>query len=389
VSRGRYVSVAFPRSATLDAAAPQPAWFLAELMGAALNHGMPARRRGGPVLAWMGRRRSPAGVVASTLRALPRREAPAIDAVLEEVRDGWPGLAARALALGAPPATLSGLRVTRSAAETFFVFGEGRFPLLVLKKPHSDEEGVLNEVRALERAEASGAAPRYLGRLGPFHVQEGLAGLPLSVAPVWPHALRDLPRPAAFDQLDRALERLATTTARRGARSADLLPALDAASDYGLPPRVKDAVRRAHDQLEGLDIAVLQHRDMSAQNWLVDGDRLAGLVDWELARSTGVPGHDAVQAAVSLFEHGVALTKWSGDAVVTRFRAAWRCSPFFQGARQSLRSSARAAGVPDELTPALEIGYFARRLGRALAKEERQSLEPAHLAAMLTTVCLS
>jgi hypothetical protein len=389
MSRPRYVNVAFPRNATLDATARQPAWFLAHLIGAAVNHGMPARRRGGPVLAWVGRRRPPSTALASTLRALPRREAPVVDAVLEQVRDGWPELAARAPGLGSVPAELTALQVTRSAAETFFVFGEGRFPLVVLKKPHADEEGVLNEVRALEQAEASGAAPRYLGQIGAFHVQEGLPGLPLSVAPVWAHGLRGLTRPDAFDQLDRALEHLAATTAQQGARSADLLPALAVAADYGLPPRVKDAVRRAYDQLEGLDVAVLQHRDMSAQNWLVDGARFAGLVDWELARPVGVPGHDAVQAAVSLFEHGVALTRWSADAVVTRFRPAWRCSPFFQRARESLRSSAGAAGVAEELFPALEVGYFARRLGRALAKQERQSLEPAHLAAMLTTVVLA
>jgi hypothetical protein len=95
-----------------------------------------------------------------------------------------------------------------------------------------------------------------------------------------------------------------------------------------------------------------------------------------------------MQAAISLFEHGVALTRWSGDDVVSSFRGAWRCSPFFSGARASLRSSAMAAGVPTDLLRPLEIGYFAQRLGRSLVKGDQTALGPPEFAAMLVTVCL-
>ncbi len=310
--------------------------------------------------------------------------------MLDEVRTAWPELSSRSHGLPQTPPALSALQVTRSAAETVFVFGEGRFPLLVLKHPHDEDTGVAREYEALRLAAAApGVAPLPLGRLGPFYVQQGRPGLPLQVSPVRVGEAHDLPRAAAFVGLDRALERLAAATAAPATGSEAFLPELVAAQDYGLPPRVVAAVAEARRHLADLEVTVLQHEDMSAQNWLVDGDRFVGLVDWEMALPAGLPGQDAMQAAVSVFEHGVALARWSEEDVVASFRAAWGASPFFHGARRALRTTAAAAGVSAPVQDSLEVAYFARRLGRAVLRPGAQTLSAPEYAAMLTTVCVS
>ncbi len=135
-----------------------------------------------------------------------------------------------------------------------------------------------------------------------------------------------------------------------------------------------------------LDAVSLQHRDLSAQNWLVDGSSFVGIVDWETADLGGVPGHDALQAAVALLEHGVALRRWSQDEVVRTFRQAWPDEPIFSLARTWHRECVRAATGSDRLADPLVIAFFARRLGRRISGGGPETLSVSTLAAMLEVV---
>lgn len=364
----RWVTTSFPRRASLDAARPEPAAYLAGQLRQALRHGMPAARRGGPVLAWVGRRGLPTSPLAAALRRLPTRAQPELDAVLAQVELAWPELSGRSARLPAAPPPLTALAVQRSAAWTVFVFGRGPHPLLVVKQPGASGAGVAAEAAALRAVEPADVSPRLLGELAGAPVQEGLPGVPLLVEPVTPATARALGRSPALDELADALVRLAGTTVHR----ADLGPQLHGPLEKALAGGVlsSSAERRvaaARTDLADLDLSVLQHGDLSAQNWLADGQRFVGLVDWETAVPDGVPGFDVLHAAVSVLEHGVGLVRWSGARVETSFAAAWEGSGRMTGAREGFRRVAGAAGVPEDRHDALELAFFGRRLGRRLA----------------------
>jgi hypothetical protein len=277
------------------------------------------------------------------------------------------------------------LEVQRSAARTTFVFGEGTFPLLVLKEPHAGHSGTSLEAAVLEGVRALDIGPRVLGEFPDFALQEGLPGLPLRVLPVRRSNAGRLRWQKDFDQLVVALSRLAVAS-RRSQAPGGLLNNVEKACEYPFTSPRRDLVNAARRDLRGLGISVVQHRDLSPQNWLVNDGHFAGLVDWELAALDGVPGFDALHAAVALFEHGVGLHRWSGLEVTTCFEIAWRSAPLFVGARMAMRETARAAGVEERLMDSLEVAYFARRLGRSLSSTVYH-LHPSTLANMLSVVC--
>lgn len=382
----RYVRLPGSRRVSFTAGAEQPARYYAASLASVLNHGMPARRRGGPVLAALGRRDLPTGMLARALTMRRPEPDPALDAVLRLLDAEWARLAQTSRVPDHVPAHVSLLQVERSAARTVFVFGDGPFPLLVMKQPHENHLGARRETTALEVAEPAGVAPRYLGTVGDFHVQEGLRGMPLRVTPVRPGTAATLPWTRELDQLTEALARLGRATAHAG-RPAGLIESLERAAAQASSPEVSRRVRETAATLSDLDVRVLQHADMSAQNWLVHESGFAGLVDWELAVVDGVPGFDVMQAAMSLFEHGIGLAKWSDEVAVRCFRAAWGSSSFFGGVRQALRRVAEESGVRPDVAQALEIGYFARRAGGTTRQRRRHQVSGGAMGQMLEIVC--
>jgi hypothetical protein len=381
-----YSRLTTPREICYDATTPAPASYLAALLDASLNHGIPARRPLGQMWSWAGRRGLPTSTLTVLLRLLPRRESPRTDALLQRVGAAWSTFAHEGRRLPRHAPELHALEVQRSAARTTFVFGEGTFPLLVLKEPHSGHSGTSLEVAVLKGVRALDIGPRVLGDFPDFALQEGLPGLPLKVLPVRRSNAGRLQWRKDCDQLVVALSRLAVASARRSQAPGGLLNNMEKACEYPLISPLRDLVNAARRDLQGLGISVVQHRDLSPQNWLVDDGRFAGLVDWELAVLDGVPGFDALHAAVALFEHGVGLHRWSGLEVTTCFEIAWQSAPLFVGARMAMRETARAAGVEEHLMDSLEIAYFARRLGRSLSSDVYH-LHPSTLARMLSVVC--
>ncbi len=298
-----YAFVRRPRPAWVDISSPHPARLLLDLHSHALNHGMPASRRGGPLLAWAGRRGLPVVPAAAALRRLPAGPVPQLDLLLDDVARSWEELAACSTRLPATVPALSALAIQRASGRYVFVLADSRHPVLVLKPP--PHEGQVDpEDSALSALGPTGIAPRRLPSVAGLSVQEGLPGRPLwVVAPGRPGWSRGYTAP--YDALGAALVRISEQTAGRG--GLDLDHYLGLVSGHVGPSATATVVDAARRDLRSLGAVSLQHRDLSAQNWLVDGPSFVGIVDWETGDPGGVPGHDALQAAVALLEHGVAL----------------------------------------------------------------------------------
>lgn len=386
----RWASTSVPRRATFDRTRAEPAAYLAGLLQQALQHGLPARRTGGPALAWAARRGLPDRRLAAALRRLPGRADPDLDVLLSDLAAVWPELAQRSRRLPSAAPSLTALAVRRSAARTVFVFGDGPLPLLVAKQPTGDGAGVRAETAALTAVDAADVAPRPLGEVSGAVLQEGVPGTPLDVLPVTPQTSAAAGSREAFDGLGAALARLGRTTASPGGPAAALLDPLDTALSADLlSTAARQQLHDARASLAALDVTVLQHGDLSPQNWLVGGAGFAGLVDWETAVPAGVPGFDALHAGVSLLEHGVGLARWSEERVAQSFAAAWPDAPWAAGARSAFRCSALAAGVPEPLLVPLQLAFFGRRLGRRLQRPAGYAVGPAAAARMVETACAS
>ncbi len=377
-----YAFVRRPRPAWVDISSPHPARLLLDLHSHALNHGMPASRRGGPLLAWAGRRGLPVAPAAAALRRLPSGPVPQLDLLLDDVARSWEELAACSTRLPATVPALSALAIQRASGRFVFVLADSRHPVLVLKPP--PHEGQVDpEDSALSALGPTGIAPRRLPSVAGLSVQEGLPGRPLwVVAPGRPGWSRGYTAP--YDALGAALVRISEQTAGRG--GLDLDHYLGLVSGHVGPSATATVVDAARRDLRSLGAVSLQHRDLSAQNWLVDGPSFVGIVDWETGDPGGVPGHDALQAAVALLEHGVALRRWSQREVVRVFRQAWPDEPIFASARTWHRECVSAATGTDRWADQLVIAFFARRLGRRLSGGGPETLSVATLAAMLDVV---
>ncbi len=384
--RERYARLAQPRAATFDVTRPEPAAFLTRLLDQSLNHGLPVRQRGAWARAPLGRWGLPRRQVAAALRRLPRRPSEESDRLLEQVVSAWPELAGRSERLPLHPPPLSLLSLRRAGSRLSFVFGDEESPLLVVKLGHPGTDGVDQEARFLALVEPARVAPRHLGRLPDGSaVQEGLPGAAPRLVGVTRSNAHLLGWQRRDHELTIGLERLAAHTAGSGSLENQLLGPIDRALAHDLPPRVRQAVLAARGDLARRAVTVVQHGDVSAQNWLVDGERLVGLVDWEFACEAGVPGFDSAHVAMTTFEHGLGLTEWSDDAAVTSFRRAWRESPLFAGTRSAVASTASAAGV-DGVEDQLCVGFFAQRLGWRLGGTGPMGLGVPAVVAMLETV---
>ena len=343
---------------------------------------MPGMRRGGRLLAPAGRRGLPVRPLAGALRRRPSSPLPRLDALLDEVARSWPALAERSPRLPSAPPPLTALTVQRSAGWFVFVFAGGRYPVLLLKPGHPGGE-TDREERILDIVAPVGIAPRLLPSVAGRSVQEGLPGLPL-----WVHAPGDpgwsSTYVSAFDALGAALVTVTEATAVRAGYPHDEHLAL--AEAHVESATTANLVRAARRDIQNLDAGSLQHWDMSAQNWLVDGDDLVGLIDWETGDPRGAIGHDALQTAVSLLENGVGLRPWSEDNVVREFARAWHDEPLFERARSWNRQCVIAATGSDRLVEPLVTAFFAERLGSCLAGDGPSTLTAPALAAMLDIV---
>ena len=365
----RWAYVRYPWRAAIDVADPAPAAFYAALIGQALRYGLPASRRFGAVWAFAGRRGVPEGALAASFRRFRRVERPDLDAVVHELEAAWPELSRRTAGLPANAPELSVLALERSAALTLFAFGGGLSrPLLVAKIPAPGDARADLEARALEEAGPAAMAPRYLGKVGPAHVQEGVHGVPLRVEPLTPENAGALAWSAPLAGLSEGLGRLGAATAK--AHVADELRAPMEAGLRGgiLPEPARRRLAAAWRDVDATELSVLRHHDTSAQNCLFDGDRLAAVVDWEMAYSHGAAGFDVWNAALSYMEYGIGLVRWSQERVIAAFTESWSRSPFWRDAREAARQSARAAGFPEEKLDALELVFFGSRIGDRLIR---------------------
>jgi Phosphotransferase enzyme family len=384
----RYAELGSPWPATIGMESDHPARFLAAMANQTLRHQVPAGRRLGQLWAMAGRRGLPERPLAAAVGLLPRRARADLDELLERAAGGWDRLAARSLRLPASPPPLTALAMPRRAGLTVFVFGSAPHPLLVLKLPGGGEaDGIDREARALARAEPARVAPRPLGRIGEARAQEGLAGAPVPVRPLTPDRARALPWPEPFADLASGLARLAEVTARRAPAGDDRAPIQRAMEEPTLAARHRRLLAAAWRDVARLQVSVLCHGDPKPQNWLTLEGELQGIVDWEEARWRGTPGFDAWHAMVDYVEFGVGLTRWSRDARVACFQAAWTASDFCAGARRAARSAAAAAGVPTPMLDSLELAFFGRRLGRRLLVRYPDRDSAAVAAGMLAVVC--
>lgn len=380
-----YVEVPFPWRAAVEIGSPYPARFYAALLRSTLRYGMPARRRG-RLLARVLRDHLPERGVAAILVRRRKVARADLDAFLAGLRDAWPDVVARSRSLPSVFSESSSLlALERSAGRTIFVFGDDPAPLLIAKIAAGGKDGVAREADALRRAAPVGIAPNYLGTVGTAHLQEALPGRPLQVRAIergdgWP------PEMAAVAS---SLAGLAAAT-RDAVVPENLRDALSAAQRSPvLAASTRRRLAATQETLTALELSVLQHGDTSAQNCMFHNGRFTGLIDWEFARPAGIPGLDVLNAALSFFEHGVALRRWSEERVVRMFSELWPSGPYFQGARAATREAMSAAGVGPEIHAELLVGLFAHRLGRRMENARGYATGEEAAARMLEVVCAS
>ncbi len=389
MSGRRYAQLRVPRPMSFDRA-PQVVAYLADLVDAELNHGMPVQRRMGRLVALLGRRGTPRTLVAGTLRAHPaRHEKPELETLTAVVARHWDVLAGRSARLPASRPDLRGLLVERTHVDMAFVFGDGRWPLLVAKQLAAGvpDDGLRREREALERVRPAGIGPRHLGVFDGVWVQEALPGLPLRLRAIDRDNAPHLTWSPEFDDLDQALRRLAGHTSRTASLSAYDAQMLKLATTFPLPEDVQATVDRARRHVAASGRTVLQHADLLAQNWIVEDGRFSGLVDWETCLFDGMAGSDLLEASVSAFEHGIALRDWSSPLLVDLFEEAWSSADYFARTRTALVGVVEAAGLRSEDAEPLLVAYFAHRLGRHLANPAEGVVGEEGLARLLTVVC--
>ena len=360
--------------------------YLASLVGQALRYGIPTRRRFGAVKGAIARRGLPVTAFASSMKALPRRSEPELDAFLARLVSEWGDLDT-----DAPVPVIEGtLVLERAVARTVFLFVGQPTPSFVAKIPRGSSETLEMEADALRSAAKTEepVAPRFLGRAAGAWVQQGLRGAPLLVDAIRPENAKALVWPERLETLTGRLADLGSATAAPARPSSAFLSFLERAATYEhLSEPARARVGRAASELKGLEVGVLKHSDTSPQNCLFEGPSLVGLVDWEMAEMGGAPAFDVYNAAVSYLEHGIGLVRWDEDEVVDAFVGSWRGSAFFEGARDAARRAARSAGVPEELFQDLEVAFFARRLARRMDDPSGYPTGPRSAARMIEAVC--
>ena len=171
--------------------------------------------------------------------------------------------------------------------------------VLVRARMASGARGLLRVTRAgasgdpaaladtLERLAIAGVplAPRPLGR-------GVVAGASWMAEKLLPGHRPGLLTPDLVHQAALACGRLPISDAVPTAPVEDLLGAAAVLPRYAAD--LRRLADRLRSRLDGIP-AVLRHGDLWAGNLLVDRGRLTGIVDWDAAHSSGVPGADLVQ----------------------------------------------------------------------------------------------
>jgi hypothetical protein len=230
-------------------------------------------------------------------------------------------------------------------------------------------------------------APRSLGRRGELFLQEALSGQPLDIEPLSPGDAAEIRWTAAHASVAAGFVRLARATSTSRAPTEIDAPVERALASGLLSARASRRVREAWQEIRAREVAVLRHRDASPQNCLLADGALDGVVDWENATPTGAPGFDVLNFAVAVVEAGVGLSRWKTERVVEAMRLAWTQAPFGRDARAAAGAAATAAGFPASDLEALELVFFARRLGQRLANPGAWAVDPESAARMTEIAC--
>ena len=385
----RYVHVPSPWKAAIGMRTAAPARFYTELVAQALRYGLPAKHRFGAAYAAAARSSAfPARAIARSLRRVPKRDRPDLDSMIRSVSERWTELAAESVRLDTATPPDSALALERSAGLTVFLFaGDDHHPLVVAKVPPEGDDRVDLEVRALQAAASSGVAPRFLGTVAGARVQEGIPGAPLPVVPTGPKTAESLWWQPLHGEVGNTLSKLAEATAAPGMSWELNEDSMKAALAYDMPTKVRDRVHNAYRDAVRVDVTVLRHVDTSPQNCLLHRQPPGvSLVDWEIARFEGVPGFDLLTAALSYMEHGVGLQRWSEDLIVETFEIAWSRSHYWKTARTAIRQTMSAAGVDDKSHDALELLFFAQRVGLRVTRPDYFPTSADMAARMLNVV---
>ena len=370
----RWAEVRFPLRCALTpaTAAPGPRRFLAGLVDQQLRFRLPARRSPSWAWSYAARHGAAGAVVPLAVATARRRSRPDLD---------------RLVSCGGQPAGSPALALDRPSAATVFVFDPDGRPASVVKRAQAGSEGVRREAAALRRAAPAGVAPRLLSDSDDdTFVQEAVAGTPWGPPELAARRPEQVDWDSAWAGLADGLARLASVTAQRSP-AVDTSPVEQVLADADLDVTTRRLVTAAHHDVAALGVSVLRHGDLSGQNWLVSEGRFSGIVDWETAEHAGTPGFDVLHAAVSWFEQGVGLTRWSDGEVAAAFAVAWERSPFFDRVRAATAESLAAAGVVAAACEPVQVTFFARRLGRRLQRPEAYALGPSGAAAMLRAAC--
>jgi hypothetical protein len=341
---------------------------------------MPAARKGGRAFA-LAARVGRFGIPIRALVAASRSvDDPQLDDLARAAAERWPDR------IAGQPRCLS---LERAAARTIFVFGEeAERPSVVLKLADATNEArLINEMNALKAAESAQVAPLFLGRFDNVFAQEALPGEPLEPPAITASSAGRLEWTRRNAALAEGLSRLAAATVTPEPPSDLVDGVIDRAIGYPyLSTVMRTELSDAMDSLGDLRVSVLKHGDTSGQNALFEGDRFAGLVDWEFANPTGSPGFDTLNSAMAHLEHGLAVRRWSHRLAGEAFERAWT-GTFFSEARAAARSAVAAAGLGEDVSHALEIAFFARRLGHRVGYPDDYATGPRVAANALEVVC--
>lgn len=335
----------------------------------------------------LGRRPPPESLLRSALRLAPRRERPDLDVLALDLFAAWPRLMSEQGSSVSDPSVIDLLALERRSALTVFVFIGNDQPVLVLKVPRDGATGPVAEAEALRAAGGLAGAPRYLGRCRDAYVQEVIPGAPFPLEPLRPDRASRIRWDERHVRVAEALRALKIGTRTPEApREAYPTRARVALRHPGLSPETNSAVGASIDAVDALSVSVLKHGDLSPQNCLFQGSRFSGLVDWEGAILRGTPGYDLLNLGVAELEHRLALFGLSPTEYVDAMVRAWSDSEYFTALRSCVASEVEALDLDRSIVPAIEISFFARRLGHRLAEPDRYVLGPDSAAAILEAV---
>lgn len=365
-----YAYVPYPWKALVGTVTPGPARFFSSLLHFAFTYSAPLGNGAAGIRRALGRRPPSASVLRAALRLAPRRERADLDALALDLFAAWPRLLDGAVgSAGADPKVIDLLALERRSALTVFVFTGDDRPVLVAKIPRGDANGPIREAEALAAAKGMAGAPRYLGRCRDAYVQEAVRGQPPPVRPLQPSRASEVRWETKHDELAEGLRALkVATVVPRAPQEAYPDRVREGALHAGLSAQTRQVVTDAADEVEALQVSVLKHGDLSPQNCLFDEGRLAGIVDWESAIPHGTPGYDLLNAGMAELEHRLALFVSSPSEYRDAIVRAWSDSGFCESLRASVADQLTAIDLDVDLAPAIEISFFARRLGHRLAR---------------------